>query len=180
MIHAKLTGDVEAIANTRAKPAKCRAAIRSGVRKVVQAGAKTAKRLLLRNRTGLLGKSIGSKVKVYGDKVLGLVGSRVSFRTTLGAVAQKGRSQVFQSLRGGKKAIREGKGKKINVKVQHGLKTGQVLDPSKYAHLVELGHKKGKGKSAAPAYPFVKPAFEESQRTAPGILADELKSKVGG
>ncbi len=168
MISARLTGDVEAIANTKAKPAKCRAAIKAGVSRVVQIGAKTAKRSLTRKRTGLLGKAIGSKVKVSGDRVLGLVGARTGFKTTLGA--QKGRA--FQGLKTS--------GKTINIKAKPGLKTGQAIDPAKYAHLVEGGHKRGKGKSSAPAYPFVKPAFEESQKNAPLIIAEELVKRVGG
>lgn len=36
----------------------------------------------------------------------------------------------------------------------------RVVYPSKYAHLVEFGHRRGRGTSAAPAYPFMIPSAE--------------------
>ncbi len=171
MIHAKLTGDVQAVANTKETVKKAKAAVKSAVFKVVRIGAKTAKRSLIRNRTGLLGKAIGSKVKVYGEKTTGIVGVKSGFKTTLGAGNATARGIVFQSFRG--------KGKAIKIKGVKGLQTGDVLNPARYGHFIEKGHDKGRGKGAAKAFPFVKPAFEESQQTAPALLTQDLQQQVG-
>ncbi len=193
MIHAKLTGDVQAVVNTKETVKKAKAAVKSAVFKVVRIGAKTAKRSLIRNRTGLLGKAIGSKVKVYGEKTTGIVGVRSGFRTTVSEIQQKGKRTVFTGIRGTAKAIAAGKG--VNIKGNsfagsevtlgskkvsfRGLQAGDVIWPGKYGKFVEGGHPKGRGKGAAKAFPFVKPAFEESQQTAPALLTQDLQNQVG-
>ncbi len=180
MIHATLTGQVDAIARTKLAAKQARAGIKSGVSKLVKIGAKTAKRSLVRKRTGLLAKAIGSKVKVNGDKVFGIVGIKSGFKTTLGQlVKQKRGAGVFQSIRGTDKNVKAGKGKAIKIKNRGNLKTGDVLSPARYGHFIELGHIKGKGKSAAPAYPFVKPAMEESKAIGPATITQEMNQVVG-
>jgi hypothetical protein len=43
-------------------------------------------------------------------------------------------------------------------------KGARVIYPSKYAHLVEFGHGRGRGKSSAPASPFMIPAAESERQ----------------
>lgn len=43
---------------------------------------------------------------------------------------------------------------------------------AKYAHLVEFGHLKGKGRSAAPPHPFMRPAADEAGERAVDALIE--------
>ncbi len=198
MINARLTGDVQAVANSKEAVKKAKAATRSAVSKIVRVGAKAAKRYEVRNRTGLLAKAIGSKVKTSGEKVMGFVGVRSGFRTTVTAIEQKGQRTVFTGIRGTKKMLDAGKGAKIkgnsfagqtiNLKDAkgvsksvffRGLQTGDVVWPGNYGKFIEKGHPKGRGKGAAKAFPFIRPAFEETSQNAPAQLTQELQQQVG-
>lgn len=99
-------------------------------------------------RTGLLQKSIGAKVKAFSSGVVvGIVGPRKGFK-----------QQVGVRTKGGTKS-------KKGDPVYH--------DPAHIAHLVELGHG---GPRPAPAYPFLRPAFEENRDRIKEIYIDEINA----
>lgn len=52
----------------------------------------------------------------------------------------------------------------------------RTVYPSKYAHLVEFGHVRGRGKSSAPPYPFMIPAAEAERAS---YLADCQEAGTG-
>jgi hypothetical protein len=107
---------------------------KAAVRRGVAAGAKTVvkeARKRVRRRSGLLAKSLGSKVKTFKNgTVVGIVGPRTGFRKVVG-----------QRTRG------KNKGKVV------------YENPTQIAHLIEKGHG---GPHPARAYPFLRPALEES------------------
>jgi HK97 gp10 family phage protein len=137
------------------KPGRRNAILRTATTKSTRIIAKAAKgNLSARRKTqkkegiarlGLLQKSIGIKVKVYNNAVVGLVGPRKGFK-----------QQVGVRKKGGAKS-----------------KTGDPIhhDPANIAHLVELGHG---GPHPAPAYPFLRPAFENNKKQVERIFIDEV------
>jgi HK97 gp10 family phage protein len=99
-------------------------------------------------RFGLVKEALGIKTKTYPKKgvVFTAIGIRSGFHKAVGAEVKK-------------KAGR-GAGGKFE---SRGVRTfNYVLSPSKYAHLVELGHG---GPYAASAHPFIRPAWD-GQRMA--------------
>ncbi|HUS40964.1 MAG TPA: hypothetical protein VMX74_16035, partial [Pirellulales bacterium] len=64
---------------------------------------------------------------------------------------------------------------------QHTLAVGNksgamhLHNPAKIAHLIEFGHEKGKGRAAAPAYPFAEPGFEQAQSSAFTALMNSIR-----
>jgi hypothetical protein len=54
-------------------------------------------------------------------------------------------------------------------------KGAQVIRPSKYAHLVEFGHARGGGHSAAPPSPFMIPAAEAERTAFPTRCKTEME-----
>lgn len=128
--------------------------VRNAVRRAATIQAKAIKSALKRKRTGLLLKSIGSKVKEKGTRATALSGPRRGFKVKITSREAKRLEGVRETKRGSKKII---------LKAKAGVKAGDTISATRYAHLVESGHKKGKGRAAAPAYPFMKPAFEASK-----------------
>lgn len=110
-------------------------------------------------RTGLLKQSIGIRVspKWRTGRVYAVIGPRRSFK--------KGE--------GGAKVSRKWRAKKDLKRPQN---AGIV--PTRYAHLVEFGHAKGAGKSAAKPYPFMRPATASTKRAAEQLAAQELRRTV--
>lgn len=101
-------------------------------------------------RTGQLRLSIGSKVETYGDGiVVALIGPRRGFRIQVGT------------------RTRDGKKGKAGDPIYH--------DPANVAHLVEYGHK---GPSPAPAYPFMRPAWEQNKSAIERIYRDEINAGI--
>ena len=159
---------------------KLPAAVKKGVRRAVEKGVtillQAVKSELTRKRTGLLSKSLGKVVKSYPSGVtVGVVGPRAGFRTSLESIQRKGRrlTLVGKNRRGAIKLHAAGGLTPVRIK---GKQAGQrvVLDPAIYAHLVEGGHKKGKGRSSAPAYPFVGPGFRKSAAAVQAAIQAEL------
>ena len=143
--------------------------VRSAVGKIVREVAKDAK-TAARKRTGLLGKSMCSVVKTYpNETIVGLAGPRRGYKVTLQQTTDKrGKVKLVGERRGGKKIAL-----KNAVKATTSKGTAARISPTAYAHLVEGGHKKGKGKSTAPAYPFLGPAAKKANAKAKGQIVTE-------
>ena len=132
-----------------------------------------AKALQRRRGSGLLSKSLGKVVRTYrSDGVtVGLVGPRRGFAAKALRVERKGRRQTLIAVRlrrtrGGYVPL---KGNKvIKLKRAAGFRAGEVADPASYGAKVEKGHKRGKGRSAARAYPYLRPA---AARTTSAVLS---------
>jgi HK97 gp10 family phage protein len=99
---------------------------------------------LLTYNGGALKKSIGHKVRVYKRAVVAIVGPRDGFRERIGTVSRG-----------------KNKGKPI------------YNNPSKYAHLVELGTRHSK------AQPFLRPAAEYGATVTASMLRDYVKYEIG-
>lgn len=65
-------------------------------------------------------------------------------------------------------------GPRRNVVGEH---DGKPRKPSRYAHLVEKGHIDGDG-NHVPAQPFLRPAMEETEAQALGVMTDKLAAGV--
>lgn len=128
-------------------------------KKAVRSAVNHASKLLLREaksrvptRTGQLKKSLGRKVKAYPGAVVGIVGPRTGRRIQIG-VRQRGNSAG----------------------------TPIMIDPVKYAHLVEYGHG---GRSPAPPHPFLRPAFDSSKwlivTAMTNIIANAIEDAAKG
>jgi HK97 gp10 family phage protein len=65
-------------------------------------------------------------------------------------------------------------GPRTDVEGEH---DGKVRKPKFYAHLVEGGHIDESG-NHVPAKPFLRPAFDETQGQALGVMADKLAAGV--
>lgn len=65
-------------------------------------------------------------------------------------------------------------GPRTDVEGEH---NGQVRKPKFYAHLVEGGHIDESG-NHVPAEPFLRPAFDETQGQALGVMQDKLAAGV--
>ena len=169
-VSATLTGTEAAKRKAGNIPRAVKNRVRSAVGKIVREVAKDAK-AEARKRTGLLGKSMGSVVKTYpNETIVGLAGPRKGFKVTLAlqAMDKRGKNKlVGERLRG--KAV------KLRNVIASTTRKGdrKRIDPTTYAHLVEGGHKKGKGKSTAPAYPFLGPAAKKANAKAKGQIVTE-------
>lgn len=108
-----------------------------------------AKALVPRD-TGLLRKSLGRRVKTYGKTgvAVAVIGPRVGFR--------KQRAE-----QGKKKLVKAGSG------------AGRVMNPVKYAHLVE------KGTAHSAARPFLRPALVALKDQARQIMAEVILAELG-
>ena len=131
-----------------------------------------------RRDTGLLAKSLGVKVKIpdasfnvahHGKPAYAVIGPKRKSGRFM-RLNSKGLLKGFGSAQKGLVAER----KRLNEKVKtlNPLKRERAAvknvglmfpdavyrNPSRYAHLVEKGHRKGQGRSAAKAYPFLAPA----------------------
>lgn len=168
---AAITGASDFERNTANLDKRTKAAARRGVDKATGVVLRSVKSHLKRRRTGLLAKSLGRKTKTYRGAVVGLVGARKGFKTTAAAAVGK-KLIAYRETKKGNKLVK--------LKSARGVKAGAKLDPTKYQHLVEGGHKKGKGTSAAPAYPFIRPGARASQKEAEDTVKQELSAAIRG
>jgi len=141
-------------------PARLRErAIRPAVDKAARLVARAIKGAQKRRRTGMLSASIGTKVTAKLNRpIYGVAGPRRS--------SYKPRGSPFRLTarwRRSKERKRPGLAK---------------IKPTRYAHLIEKGHAKGKGKSAARAYPFMRPAVQASRGGVAAILRGELTRQL--
>lgn len=176
-VTATLTGLDAAIRAIKTIDPKAKAGAKKGVTAANKVALVKVKASLTRLRTGLLLKSLGSKVKVSGAVVYGIVGPRLGFRTTIAAVEQSARRVVFVGFRG-----RKGAAKTSKVKIGYSRKVsiGDVIDPSKYAHLIELGHQSAHGGGMVQAYPFIKPARDAVASDVRQIIVAEINTTIHG
>lgn len=173
-----LTKEEYIIKRTGLIPAKAKKAIRKVVGSIVKEAAKSERRNLTRQRTGLLGKSLGSTVKTLGNEsTVGKAGARAGFRVTLKAAIKGSKTTLTGTKSGGKEIKLKGN---VNAVRTRGKNKGEAvkLSPANYAHLVEGGHKRGGGKGAAKPYPFISKAAKEANRTAPGQLTAAITTEV--
>ena len=89
----------------------------------------------VRRRTGMLARALGQRVKIYrsGGVVVGITGPRTGY-------------------------VKTRTGRKATALAKRFAAAG--VKPTKYAHLVEQGHS---GPHPAPAYPFLRPAFDSTR-----------------
>lgn len=113
-------------------------------------------------RNGLLKKSMGYVVRVYGNKVVGVIGPRNGFKTQIGVRTRGGAQRTVEIVR-----------RKYTKTVTVQTKKGDPIfeDPAKIGHLVEFGHG---GPHPAPAYPFMRPAWDENAARIEQLFAEEV------
>lgn len=142
---------------------------------------------LARRQTGMLAKSLGVKVKIpdasfnkahHGKPAYVLVGPKRRSGRMLRKDNLKGFGAAQRELVATRKLL-AGKGKplereRLAVRLVKSTYDAVYRNPSRYAHLVEGGHKKGKGRSAARPYPFIGPA----QRYGEGPGFEKFKQKM--
>ena len=134
-------------------------AIKPAVDKATRLVARAMKAGQKRKRTGMLTASIGTKVKAKLNRpVYGIAGPRRSSSKPAGSPFRLG-----AKWRRKKDAKRPGQA---------------LVIPTRYAHLIEKGHAKGKGRSAARAYPFMRPAVQSTRGAAAAILRHELTRQL--
>lgn len=144
-----IRGEVEGMKGALATLAHLKGAarkriVRRGLTLCARILAKAAKRLAPKE-TGLLRKSIASKVKTYPNgSVVAIIGPRDDAKFRQPVVRKKGK--WFPST--------------------------VTANPVKYAHLVELGHG---GRAAAPAKPFLAPALAASQSQVKARFAQAVR-----
>jgi len=155
-----LTGDKELLRMLADLPGKIQ---RKVLAKAMNAGASPIKAAIVRNAqahrlTGLLAKSIIIKRKTYnrGSTFVLVIGPKSQRRAV--RVTKKG---AFRFI-----------GKKKAGEMEAGGAKLRYINPAKYAHLLEGGHTGPRG--SAPAYPFMRPAFEAHKRQAEGIITRYL------
>lgn len=178
-VRAQLLGAEQAIRRTGKIPAAVKKATRAAVAKIVRKAAKVAAGKA-RKVSGLLAKSVGSKVKTSGEeRTTGIVGPRKGFRVELAEVKGRGKKKKIAGFgKDGKKIALRGE----SAFVKRGKNKGKakVADPAKYGPRVEFGHKRGKGKAAAKPYPFVGPAGEEATNEAKTAIPAAIAAAIKG
>lgn len=146
---------------------------------------------IVRRQSGLLSKQLG--VKVSGTKSIGQDDSK-PVTASVGAKRRAGRFMRLKGtgLKGFGVAQRALTAERKRLKAEGKLPPLQreraavaaiakqhsdaiYRNPSRYAHLVEKGHKKGKGRGAAQAYPFLTPALNQTKSQAVAKIGDKLK-----
>jgi hypothetical protein len=199
----ELLGGKDAVAALDRKAKRAPRAVRNAVRRIATLQSRAIKSNLKRRRTGLLARSIGSKVvdgKFGSGRVTSFAGPRRGFKVTLKTVQHKlkgVKAPVVGSI------VRDDQGRVQFVGVGERLKTGKAfkfvttanvfaartrgkkkgqaytIDATRYAHLIEGGHKKGKGRGAAPAFPFMRPAFEQTKGQAVAEIRAAMAEVAG-
>jgi hypothetical protein len=121
---------------------------------------KDARAGIKQNITGMLAESLAYKIVRKDDRIIGIVGPR------------KGTQRIRD------KASRRRVSVMARWKIKAVLKSSNLgnagISPSRYAHLVEKGHARGRGTAAAPSYHWLQPAIERNQAAIANILAEEI------
>ncbi len=148
MIGLKISGD-KALAKALHKlpTAAYNRVVKPANAKVMRPVLKVAKQLVP-VEFGVLKESLGIKTKTYPKKgvVFTVVGPRIGFHVPIGKEIKK------PSVRGAGGKFESGGVKTLNY----------VRSPTKYGHLVELGHG---GPHPAAAHPYLRPAFDGQKAT---------------
>lgn len=148
--------------------------IKNAVRRGATLQARAIKANLKRKRTGLLAKSIGSRVKDYTTgRITALSGPRRGFRVEVRRVEKR-------KLVGVRDGTKKGGPKKIILKKVAGVGEGDTINPTRYAHLVDKGHAKGKGKGAAKGWDFMKKAFQATRDPIKQDISRAIQQAVSG
>lgn len=134
------------------KESHVRKVIRPAITKAGRLIAKTAKRLAPKE-TGLLRKSIASKVKTYkSGSVVAIIGPRIGFKREVTL------KRVFRIING--RTVFFAKPKPEYLKM--------MRNPIPYAHLVEYGTSKTAAK------PFMRPAWDQNKEQIKSLLQREI------
>lgn len=136
---------------------------RNAQRKAARVVVKSVKGDLENRETKLLYKSIGFKVGTFRK---GGMYSVVGPRRKMGG-------QVLRTPKG-RRALRK---REEGIAAAVGART-RFRNPTQYAHLVERGHRRGKGHGAAPPYPFMSTGFNSARATVQQIIAAEFRAAV--
>lgn len=146
-IELTIQGDMEIIRMLKLLPNEVRSKIgKNALKKSAKPLVSAVQSKLRRHRrTGALAGSITA------------VAMRDRFGWPIAVVigARSGRAVVAGSKRKGS-AVKVSQSRKL-LKADSGTRS---VIPSNYFHLLEYGHSRGRGKSIAPAYPTIRPAFE--------------------
>jgi hypothetical protein len=170
MISYRVVGEEQIVENTKAKIKAAKAACKSALLKVARVSKGVSKQAV-RKKSEILSKSLFEKAKVYENVVFAIVGPRV-WTITVGEKTGRKRRKISRETKKGTK--------ELTVKNSVNFQVGEIIKPHKYGHIVEAGHKKGRGRSAAKAYPFIRPGAVKAGEMLGGELKVELKQKVGG
>lgn len=132
-------------------------ALRRGITKASRLVAKAAKaKLHTKSGNNILKKSIGAKVVVKGDRVLGIVGPRNGFKQQIG-VRHDG-SPVYEDP----------------AKIAHLKENGRAAVAVTDKKVLSDGREVfGTSVKAVPAEPFMRPAWDENKDAVVNIIADE-------
>lgn len=155
-------GDVQIIENlTRLKNKLQRKVVKDAIKKGLVPIRNLAKQKAPKGKTGLLKKSIKSTVtkmvsgKVFVDpSVVMIEGQRIAWKKAKGMT---------------KKQVTAARNKELEKARAAGYK---IIQPAKYAHLVEFGTRKAKAK------PFMRPALEQSRKKSLRIISDEVGKAI--
>ena len=141
-------------------------ALKNAVRKAATLQSRAIKANIKRSRTGLMAKSIGSKVsEKRPGRVTGLAGPRKGFRTVITAATPK-------KLTGQRDA--KGGDKKIVLKAAAGVSQGDTISATRYAHLAEDDHKHMPGGGRTKGQGFMRRAFSQTKEPATAIVRQEM------
>jgi len=140
-VHAEFQGFDEALGKLDRMGKYAPKAVKNVMRRVATLRARAIKSNIRRSRTGLLAKSIGSKVSDRKrGRVTAVAGPRAGFKTQI--VRKEGKKLV--GLRSAIKG-RLQTPKKIVLKAAAGVDAGDVISATRYAHLADKDHRRGKG-----------------------------------
>jgi len=185
-IQARLTGLAEVLKQFGVVGKLVRAASRKGVNEATKLVLNTAKSLVPQ-RTRMLYKALGRKVVAMknGGGYVGIVGPRKD-------ISDKERARRQREFEQGKRKRAPGGPRFRKVVKYKGREI--VVNPVKYAHLVEYGTKPGapkkkrvmsdgetvfgaRTKGVAPR-PFMRPAWEQNKAACEAVIAQCLKDAI--
>lgn len=160
---------------------------------------------LARRQSGLLAKSLSVKVpsqaklEKEGKPAYALIGPKRKFAKTVHVATRKVRqftktpelrdfeltadymAELKRQRKGVRISVRRARVVGANRAAKLALVAGQrvvLRRPSRYAHLVEKGHARGKGRSAAKAYPFMAPAVSQTKSAVIAKVTEKLKHGI--
>lgn len=152
-------------------------ALKNCAKRIGTMQGKAIKAAIKRSRSGLLAKSIGSKVsEKRPGKLTILAGARRGFRTVV--LKDTGRGKVHglrQDKKGNLKKVvlNAFAGQRLSAKDK--FRERAILSPTRYAHLADKGHAKGQGKGAAQGQHFMAAAKSASDGPAKEMHAEALR-----
>jgi hypothetical protein len=151
--------------------------------------------ILVRRRTGILARSLAVGTPVipdasfnqahHGKPAYVKIGPKTKAGRFLRLTAKgllRGFGAAQKALMAERKRLAAGKiGKPLEREraavraVKAGFGGGLYISPSRYAHLLEKGHRRGAGRSAARAYPFLSTAVNQTKMQALARVEEKLR-----